>query len=516
MNGKFYLLIFFLFISTLFTFGYHQQAYGLVQFEQKVDYEVGNTPTSAAVADFNNDQNVDFAVTNGEDNSVSILLGNGDGTFQSAISYNTGEAPEEVVASDFNADEKADLAIANSFDDTLSIFIGKGDGSFEDAVSYDVGEFPLSMVIADFNGDDKDDLVVANGGGLFSSGDVSILLGNGDGTFQDASSLVAGSSPTDICFSDLNDDEKMDLAVVDSLDNTISILLGNGNGTFQSAVNYAVGQSPFGVTAGDFNNDQKEDIAVANSGTNNVSILLGKGDGTFQAAINYGAGKWPIAVEAKDFDQNGILDLAVANSGDNNVSILKGTGNGAFQLALNVPAGEFPYDLIASDLNGDGWDDLVVVNNNPVDPSASQVQYVVSVLLNSSSTCPLNLILSDNNDALALLRNFRDTRLAFSAQGKRYIDLYYRHALEVTIMLVSSHDLMQQVEDLLNQLLPAIHSTLQGKRAILSQQMIGHIESLLKKIEIQASPGLSSFIHELRDEIKGGGLFQGLGISTIY
>lgn len=384
MNGKFYLLIFFLLTSTLFTFGYHQQAYGLIQFEQKVDYEVGNTPTSIAVVDLNNDQKVDLAVANGEDNSVSILLGNGDGTFQSAISYNTGEAPEEVVASDFNADEKADLAIANSFDDTLSIFIGKGDGSFEDAVSYDVGEFPLSMVIADFNGDDKDDLAVANGGGLFSSGDISILLGNGDGTFQAASSLVAGSSPTDICSSDLNDDEKMDLAVVDSLDNTISILLGNGNGTFQSAVNYAVGQSPFGVTAGDFNNDQKEDIAVANSGGNNVSILLGKGDGTFQAAINYGAGKWPIAVEAKDFDQNGILDLAVANSGDNNVSILKGTGNGAFQLALNAPAGEFPYDLIASDLNGDGWDDLVVVNNNPVDPSASQVQHVVSVILNSS------------------------------------------------------------------------------------------------------------------------------------
>lgn len=516
MKLQYRLLFFCLLISTILTLGYCQQAYGLIQFEQKVDYKVGNTPTSVAVADLNNDQKVDLAVTNLEDNSVSILLGNGDGTFQAAVNYNTGEAPEEVVASDFNADGNIDLAIANSFDDTLSILMGKGDASFEDAVSCNVGEFPLSIAVADFNGDNKDDLAVAN----FSSspGNVSILLGNGDGTFQDAVSLTAGNEPTDIYSSDFNGDTHMDLAVANSTDHTVSILLGNGDGTFQAAVNYQVGQSPFGITGGDFNHDKKEDLAIANGAyiSNIISILMGKGDGTFQTAVNYVTGKWPIAVAATDFDQDGSLDLAVANSGDDNVSILQGSGNGAFQLALNLPAGDYPYDLIASDLNEDGWDDLVVVNNNPVDSSEAQEQYVVSVLLNNSSTCPLNLILSDNNDALALLRNFRDTRLALNTQGKRYIDLYYRHALEVTTMLTRNNDLMQQVKSLLNQLLPVINSLQQGKKKDLSQKMIAKIESLLEKIESQSSPGLCSSVYELRNEIKGDGLFQILGINRSY
>ncbi|MBW2184750.1 MAG: VCBS repeat-containing protein, partial [Deltaproteobacteria bacterium] len=142
MYLKYRISLFSLLTSTLFTFGYHHQAYGLILFDQKVDYQVGSIPSSVAVADFNNDQKVDLAVTNSYDDSVSILLGNDDGTFQAAINCNTGMAPEEVVASDFNGDDKVDLAIANSFDDTISILMGKGDGSFEDGVSYDCGEFP--------------------------------------------------------------------------------------------------------------------------------------------------------------------------------------------------------------------------------------------------------------------------------------------------------------------------------------------------------------------------------------
>ena len=510
MNLRYHSAMFFLLISTLIVFGYCQETYCLIQFEQKADYEVGNTPTSVAVADLNNDQYLDLSVTNLNTNSVSILLGNDDGTFQSAIHYNTGEAPEEVVAYDFNSDKYIDLAIANSFDDTISIHLGNGDGIFDHAIPYDIGEFPSSITVADLNGDNKNDLAVANGGGFLSPGDISILLGNGDGTFQDATSFAAGSSPTDICTSDFNGDNNTDLAVTDYTDNTVSILLGNGDGTFQSAFNYKVGQSPFGLTVDDFNNDQKEDIAVANSDTNNVSILLGKGDGTFHAAISYQAGKWPIAVEASDFDQDGNSDLAVANSGDNTVSILQGSGNGTFQLALNAPTGEYPYDLTASDLNGDGWDDLVVVNNNDIDPSDTQERYVVSVLLNNSSTCPLNLILKNNHDALAMLRNLRDKRMALNTQGKRYIDLYYRHALEVNILLIKTSDLMQQARSLLGQLLPLIYSTLQGKSPQVSKKMIGKIETLLKKIENQASPGLRSSLHELRNEIKDDGFFLGV------
>jgi hypothetical protein len=371
-----------------------------------------------------------------------------------------------------------------------------------------VGEFPFSITIADFNGDNKNDLAVANGGGFLSSGDISILLGNGDGTFQNAVTYTAGSEPTDIYSSDFNDDNNVDLAVTNSTDHTLSILLGKGDGTFQSAVNYAVGQIPFGVTGGDFNNDQKEDIATANTSTNNVSILLGNGDGTFQTAINYGSGKWPIAVAASDFDHDGTLDLAVANSGNNNLSVLQGTGSGIFQFAANALAGEFPYDLIISDLDGDGFDDLVVVNNDDSDPSEAQERYVVSVLLNKSSTCPLSLILKDSNSALAMIRNFRDTRLALNTQGKRYTDLYYRHASEITIMMIRDDDLLQQATTLMNQLLPTINFLQQGRVTSLSQTMAGKIQSLLNKIEKQASPGLCSSIHELKDTIKHDGFLH--------
>jgi hypothetical protein len=271
-----------------------------------------------------------------------------------------------------------------------------------------------------------------------------------------------------------------------------------------------VGQIPFGVTGGDFNNDQKEDLAIANAAytSNIISILIGKGDGTFQPAVNYVTGKNPIALATSDFDHDGTLDLAVANSGDNNLSVLQGTGSGVFQLAANALAGESPYDLIISDLDGDGFDDLVVVNNNDSDPSEAQERYVVSVLLNESSTCPLSLILKESNSALAMIRNFRDTRLALNTQGKRYTDLYYRHASEITILMIRDNDLLQQATTLMNQLLPTINFLQHGRVTSLSQTMAAKIQSLLNKIEKQASPGLCSSIHELKDTIKNDGFLH--------
>jgi FG-GAP-like repeat/FG-GAP repeat/IPT/TIG domain len=163
------------------------------------------------------------------------------------------------------------------------------------SVSFDSTNFyallgnPVSVAAGDFNGDGKLDLAVANVGG--SVGAVSILLGNGEGTFQPAVNYDAGSTPDSVAIGDFNGDGKLDLVVANHLGATVSVLLGNGDGTFQSAVAYPTGgANPSSVVVGDFNGDGKLDLAVADIGLNVVSVLLGKGDGIFQSAQSYTAG----------------------------------------------------------------------------------------------------------------------------------------------------------------------------------------------------------------------------------
>jgi len=312
-------------------------------------------PTSVAVGDFNGDGKLDLAVANSSNLSgdVSILLGNGDGTFQAAVDYSAGSLPESVAVGDFRGDGKLDLAVANYNDNNVSILLGNGGGTFQAAVNYaTTWTGPYSVAVGDFNGDGKLDLVVAN-----YAGSVSILLGNGDGTFQAAVNYSTGSFgtySTSVAVGDFNGDGKLDLAVANSGSNNVSILLGKGDGTFQAAVNYATGTEPFSVAVADFNGDGKLDLVVANEGSNNVSILLGNGDGTFQAAVDYGAGTYPDAVAVGDFNGDGKLDLVVANDGSSNVSVLLGNGNGTFQAAVDYGAGTQPMSVAVGDFNGEG------------------------------------------------------------------------------------------------------------------------------------------------------------------
>src|ERR1022692_4213777 len=227
--------------------------------------------------------------------------------------FGAGTNPDSAAVGDFNGDGKLDLAVANYGSDNVSILLGNGDGTFQAAVNYGAGEFPESVAVGDFRGDGKLDLVVANQG----SNNVSILLGNGDGTFQAAVNYGVGSSPTSVAVGDFNGDGKLDLVVANSFSNNGSILLGNGDGTFQAAVDYGIGTenypaTPGSVAVGDFNGDGKLDLVVAgveSDGVSVVSVLLGNGDGTFQAAVNYGAGA-QTSVAVGDFNGDGRLDLA--------------------------------------------------------------------------------------------------------------------------------------------------------------------------------------------------------------
>ena len=148
------------------------------------------------------------------------------------------------------------------------------------------GTAPYALVAGDFNGDGRTDLAVANIG----SNDVSVLLGNGDGTFQDQVRYAAGDEPFALVAGDFNGDGRTDLAVANAGSNDVSVLLGNGDGTFQDQVRYAAGDEPFALVAGDFNGDGRTDLAVANYDSGDVSVLLGNGDGTFQDQVRYAAG----------------------------------------------------------------------------------------------------------------------------------------------------------------------------------------------------------------------------------
>src|SRR5207302_779787 len=187
-------------------------------FQAAVNYCAGAGPRSVAVGDFNKDGKTDLIVANWFSHHVSMLLGKGDGTFQSAVNYTAGSSPVSVSVADFNGDGKPDLAVANqnstnsSGSGNVSVLLGRGDGTFQTSVNYGVGTNPVSIAAADFNGDGKPDLVVANGGtpgslpplegggtGIPSDfGSVSILSGNGDGTFQTAVNFRAGNFPVSV------------------------------------------------------------------------------------------------------------------------------------------------------------------------------------------------------------------------------------------------------------------------------------------------------------------------------
>src|SRR6266566_4644496 len=195
------------------------------------------------------------------------------------------QGPSNIVVGDFNGDGKLDLAVTGYSKNNVSVLLGNGDGTFQAPRTFPVGIHPAQVAVGDFNGDVKPDLVVSN----VDSNTISVLLGNGDGTFQAAQSLPVGLNPWYFALGDFNSDGILDLAVADygcsqechpSPSNTISVLLGNGDGTFQAAQNYLVDSAPVFVAVGDLNGDGKPDLAVADLHTFNISVLINNSGGS--------------------------------------------------------------------------------------------------------------------------------------------------------------------------------------------------------------------------------------------
>ncbi|MBZ5705188.1 MAG: choice-of-anchor D domain-containing protein [Acidobacteriia bacterium] len=332
----------------------------------KSDIATGTAPLGVAEGDFNRDGILDLAVVNSGSNTVSILTGNGAGSFTLKSSPVTGTAPTAVATGDFNGDGKLDLAVAYLGNSTsvlpaVSILLGNGDGTFTPAVGAapQVGAGPVSVATADFGKDGRLNVVTANN--IENLG--SVLEGNGDGTFvTDATGPNTGNGPISIAVGDFNGDGNLDLAIANNFDNTFSILPGNGDGTFTWTAATATGLGPSSIAAADFTGDGKLDLAVTNKTDNTVSIFTGSGTGTFTLKAAFATGTGPNSVTVGDFNGDGKLDLATANSVANTVSILLGNGDGTFQAHTDSPTSTTPACVVAGDFNKDGKLDLAVTN----------------------------------------------------------------------------------------------------------------------------------------------------------
>jgi hypothetical protein len=342
-------------------------------------FAVGTSPTTVTHADFNGDGKVDLAAQNFGTDNVSVLLGNGDGTFQTKKDFPVGDGPTAVVSGQFNDDNSdnkvdssdfVDLAIANEHSDSVSVLLGNGDGTFQTKKDYLVNPDnsccpdPISLVTEDFNGDGKADLAIANS----SSAYVRIMLGDGAGSFQAAGSFNISSMSNQISTEDFNGDGKADLAVtyygieVACCRGGVSVFLGNGDGTFRNGGNPLRLFFAFSVASGDFNGDGKADVAAVGV-SGDVSAALGNGDGTFQGQREFTAGTTPSAVASADFDGDGYADMAVSNHDSDNVSVLYSSGDRGFEAAQNFAAGDGPLFVDAPNANADNSADLAIVND---------------------------------------------------------------------------------------------------------------------------------------------------------
>ncbi len=275
--------------------------------------------------------------------TISVLKNHGDRTFVLHAQYRAGRGPISVVASDLDGDGDFDLAALSSgnlvcndwecvfyFDNTLSILMNYGDGTFAPKIDYLTNAVPRSVFASDLDKDGDQDLAVANSGwgSYYEDSTVSVFKNNGDGTFADKVDYVVGESPNCVFASDLDQDADFDLAVTNYYNNSVSVLKNNGDGTFADKIDYRTGLNPVSVFASDLDEDGDQDLAVVNQYSNAVSVLKNNGDGTFldKGYFDYGVGNYPRSIFASDLDGDGDQDLAIANESHNTISVLKNTG----------------------------------------------------------------------------------------------------------------------------------------------------------------------------------------------
>ena len=329
-------------------------------------------------------------------------------TYLPRVTYASGSRPAEARIVDVNGDGKPDLVVENYDSDTLSVLLGNGDGTLRAKVDYATGDGPWSMAVGDVDHDGNVDVVTGN----YFASTASVLLGNGDGTFKAKNDYTTGTgtNPESLRMGDVNGDGYLDIFTANASTNNVSILINRRNGTFRAPATFSTAAHPTFVDLSDLNGDARQDLVTANYTAGSVSVLMGNGDGTFQAAVNYAASGNPQMVLAADFDRDGKLDLSTVNWSTNNASILSTRATGRskprsttprrrplrlqrhrpqpglgtrprgdqphgrqrqhpvrqrrrdFDAKTDLACGRSPYFVALGDLNGDGYGDMITTD----------------------------------------------------------------------------------------------------------------------------------------------------------
>lgn len=342
----------------------------LAQFEQRSTRAYPGGDVEFALGDFNGDGKLDLVVLEHEvGKEISVLLGNGDGTFQPPRTISFPGGANWLASADVNNDGKLDLVVVGptetGFPNVVGVLLGNGDGTFQAPVTSPVSALPFFVTVGDFNNDHKLDVAIID------PPYVSVLLGNGDGTFQapnDNESFPV--STAEIAVGDFNNDNKLDVVAVGSSGSEadVGILLGNGNGTLQPSINTPLALFPDSVTTGDFNHDGNLDVAVGIR-FSGATVLLGNGNATFQPGTYYPTDPGGGQILAADFNRDGKLDLLIDGGSPRWVAELVGNGDGTFSpppssgasaiRQSSNPQAQAVGSLAVGDLNGDGLPDAV-------------------------------------------------------------------------------------------------------------------------------------------------------------
>jgi hypothetical protein len=336
-------------------------AVALAGFKPASSYPVGSEALDVVTADFSGDGKLDLAVSNRADNNVSILRGDGNGSFGAAHDYNAGPRPLGLLVGDWNGDGRNDLAAANqTVFGGVNILLNNGNGFSKRR--YPAGAGSSYVLAAKFTADQRPDLAVTNS----DANTVSILRGMAGGQFAKIGDVTTSPGPFGLAVGDFNRDGKQDVAVIDERANhktKLQAFPGNGDGTFNAALDTFVGQGANEMTVGRFNGDSIPDLAVADFSLNEVDILIGKGDGHFRAPKPFPAGVSPAEIALGDFNNDGKTDIAATDDNEpGRVSVLLRKPGLDFGGPLMYPVGDDPYGIAAARLNGDSRLDIATAN----------------------------------------------------------------------------------------------------------------------------------------------------------
>ena len=359
---------------------------------------VGAHPEGLTVGDFDGDGHLDIVTVNSDSDDVSVLLGNGNGTFRSSYSFGVGTSPMFLTTGDLNLDGKADLAVAETGADRVVVLFGKGNGFFDDPVPYPTGKGPTFLTLGDVDRDDDLDMIVVNSGrfGHYPPFSWSVLLNNGQGEFvliqhveeQDRRGLF----PTGVSLADLDEDGLPDVTLTWSQpswrtpNGYVSVFRNQGQGTFSYWKNIQAGFTLSAVTQTDVDADGNLDLMVTSLFTDSIKMLLQLSPGQYTKPANMEVGFSPVALSYKDLDGDGHRDLISTNRASDSTSILLGRGDGSFRPAGHYAVGKVPTAMGIEDFDNDGLPDIVTANSGSDD---------VSILLSGKAVIPSISLSSD-------------------------------------------------------------------------------------------------------------------------